>query len=73
MGPHLARTTHIRGFPQLNQNQIELIELDCMILGIENIKLCMTSKLPIIKNKLPYTNGINCKEMFTVNSKQTSM
>ena len=44
-----------------------------MTLGIANINLCITSKLPIIKNKLPCDNGISCGQIFTVNSKSTSM
>ena len=39
-----------------------------MTLGIVNIyiNLCMTSKLPIIKNKLPCDNGISYRKIFTV-------
>ena len=37
-----------------------------MTLGIVNINLCVTSKLPIIKNTLPCDNGISCRHIFTV-------
>ena len=33
-----------------------------MTLGIVNINSCVTSKLPIIKNKLPCDNGISCRQ-----------
>ena len=37
-----------------------------MTLGIVNINLCVTSKLPIIKNTLPCDDGISCRHIFTV-------
>ena len=48
----------IRGFPNLNLSQIELI---WMTLGIVNINSCVTFKLPTIKKKLPCDNGISCR------------
>ena len=39
-----------------------------MTLGIVNINSCMTSKLPIIKKKMPCDNGISCKQIFTLHS-----
>ena len=44
-----------------------------MTLGIVNIISCVTFKLPIIKKKLPCDNKISCRQIVTVNSKQTSM
>ena len=40
-----------------------------MALDIVNIYLGVTSKLPIIKNKLACDNGINFRQSFTVQSK----
>ena len=37
-----------------------------MTLGIVNINLCVTSKLPIINNTLPCDNGISFRHIFTV-------
>ena len=64
-----TKTKHIRGFLKLYLCQIGLIEPICVTLGIGNINLCTTSKLPIIKIKFPCDNGISCREMFTVNKK----
>ena len=48
----------IQGFPKLDLRHITLIELIWMTLGMVNINLniCMTYKLPIIRNKLPCDN-----------------
>ena len=37
-----------------------------MTLGKVNINLCVTSKLPIIKSKLPFNHAISCRQYFTV-------
>ena len=39
-----------------------------MTLEIVNINLNVTSKLPIIKNKLPCDNGTSYRQIFTVHS-----
>ena len=61
--------TRNRGFPKLNLSQIELIELIWMTLGVVKLNSGVTSKLPIIKEKLPCDNGISYKHIFTVYSK----
>ena len=43
-----------------------------MTLKVVNIISYVISKLPI-KKKLPCDNKISCRQIFTVNSKQTSM
>ena len=53
----------IRVFPILNLGQIKLIELIWMTLEIVNINLCMTAKLPIIKNTLPCDNRVSCRQI----------
>ena len=58
-----------RGFPKLNPSRIELIEQIWMTLLIVNINSTMTSKLPIIKNKLPCDYGISFRQIFTIHSK----
>ena len=64
-----------RGFPKLNLSRIELIEPIWMALGLININSCVTSKLPIIKNYLPYNNGISCRNflMYIVNKYQCNL
>ena len=69
MEPHGSTLKVNRGFPKLNLNWIELIELIWITLAIVNINSCVTSKIPIIKKKLPFGNKINCKHIFTVHSK----
>ena len=51
------------GFPKLNLSWIELIQLILMTLGIVKFCLCVTSKLPIIKNNLPCDNEISCGQI----------
>ena len=53
------------GFPELNLSWTGQIELIWMTLGIVKINSCVTSKLPIIKEKLPCDNIISCRQIFT--------
>ena len=40
-----------------------------MTLGLVKMNSCMTSKLPIVKKKLPCDNRIRCRQFFSVHSK----
>ena len=64
-----SSSLHKQGFPKLNLSQIELIELIWMTLGIVKINTSVTSKLPIVKKKLPCDNRISCRQIFTIHSK----
>ena len=46
-----------------------------MTLGTVNISLCVTSKLPVIENRLPFYNGISCRHilLYIVNKHQCNL